>query len=103
MRSLYALSVSLFLYTFVLGVSAATRKYDFMIEKKDVAPDGQGHHCRAQVHSLTILLGFKRSALVINGQTPGPELHLVQGDAVEVSRLKVYGYFNAYLGYRSQS
>jgi len=26
----------------------------------------------------------------MNGQTPGPELRFVQGDAVEVSKLKVY-------------
>jgi len=49
-----------------------------------------------QLRSLINILGFQRSALVINGQTPGPELRLIQGDAVEVSRLKVYNLKNTH-------
>ena len=94
MRPLYVLSVTLFLSTLILGASAWIQKYDFKVEKKDIAPDGQEHHYWTQVRPLIILLGFQRSALVINGQTPGPELRFVQGDAVEVSRLDVYYYYN---------
>jgi FtsP/CotA-like multicopper oxidase with cupredoxin domain len=83
-------SLTLFLFTLILGVSAETRKFNFKIEKKDVSPDGQAHYSQAQFHSLTHHLGFERTALVINGQTPGPELHVVQGDDVEVSGSKAY-------------
>ena len=93
MRLLYVLSVTRFLSTLILGASAWIQKYDFKVERKDIAPDGQKHHCWTQVRPLTVLLGFQRSALVINGQTPGPELRFVQGDAVEVSRLEVSYYY----------
>jgi len=32
----------------------------------------------------------------MNGQTPGPELRFVQGDAVGVSKLKVYNLKSAH-------
>jgi hypothetical protein len=45
---------------------------------------------RSTLYILNNHLGFERGALVINGHTPGPELHLVQGDAVEVGESKVH-------------
>jgi FtsP/CotA-like multicopper oxidase with cupredoxin domain len=84
------LSLTLFISTLILGVSAETRKFNFEIGKKDISPDGETHHSRTQFHSLTNRLGFERTALVINGQTPGPELRVVQGDDVEVSQSKAY-------------
>ena len=101
MRSFF--SAALFLSTLVFSVSAATRTFTFKIEREDISPDGQQHRYQAQDPTLINHLGFTRSALVINGQTPGPELHLVQGDAVEESRPKAYSPVNAHHNYRSQS
>jgi FtsP/CotA-like multicopper oxidase with cupredoxin domain len=56
----------------------------------------RGVSARSRSTSLINRLGFQRSALVINGQTPGPELRLVQGDTVEVTRPKVYRSVNAH-------
>jgi hypothetical protein len=95
MRSLGAQLATLFLSTLVLKVSAATQQFHWTIEKKDISPDGQEHH-QARFYSLINDLGFKRSAFVINGHTPGPELRLVQGDAVEVSRSIISGFTSTY-------
>jgi len=43
-RSLYVVSAIFYLSTLTLGVSAATRKYDFKIERKWISPNGQEHH-----------------------------------------------------------
>lgn len=38
-----SLSAALLLCTFILSVSAETRKFTLNIEKKDISPDGQDH------------------------------------------------------------
>jgi len=43
MKALHVHYALLLLSTLILGVSAATRKYNLKIEKKDVSPDGQEH------------------------------------------------------------
>jgi len=48
MQALHVHSSLLLLSTLIFGVSAATRKYDLEIEKKDVSPDGLEHFNEAR-------------------------------------------------------
>jgi hypothetical protein len=43
MKAHHVHSALLLLSTLMLGVSAATRKYDLKIERKDISPDGEAH------------------------------------------------------------